>query len=215
MSDEATLRKESCLWGRSIFDRGLTAGSSGNLSARLPDGYLVTPTGSCLGFLDPDSLSKLDSAGQHASGARPTKEVPLHLAFYEGRPDTGGVVHLHSPYATALSCLEDVDPTNALAPVTPYAIMQFGTVPVLPYARPGSTEIATPARAAARNHGAVLLANHGPVVAGKTFTAAVFAAEELEATAKVILITRGMRVRRLLERDVTDLSQPSHPRSTA
>lgn len=209
MSDEERLRQEICKWGRSLFERGLTAGSSGNLSARLPDGYLVTPTGSCLGFLDSERLAKLDSAGHHISGDAPTKEVPLHLAFYESRPSAGGVVHLHSTYATALSCLDDIDATDAIAPITPYGVMQFGKVPVLPYARPGSVEIAIPVRAAAIAHAAVLLANHGPVVAGPTFSAAVFAAEELEETAKLIVITRGMRVRRLSKSHVAELAQLS------
>jgi ribulose-5-phosphate 4-epimerase/fuculose-1-phosphate aldolase len=194
-----------CLWARSMFERGLTPGSSGNLSARLSDGYLVTPTGSCLGFLEPERLSKLDAEGEHIGGDAPTKEVPLHLAFYKARPQAGGVVHLHSTYATALSCLAHIDPQNALAPITPYAIMQVGAVPVLPYAPPGSAELAEPVREAAKNAAAVLLANHGPVVSAKSFRAAVMAAEELEETAKLILLTRGMQVRQLTPEAVAEL----------
>jgi ribulose-5-phosphate 4-epimerase/fuculose-1-phosphate aldolase len=194
---EDALREEMCRFGRSMFERGLTAGSSGNLSARLPDGYLVTPTGSCLGFLDAERLSKLDAEGRHVSGDPPTKEVPLHLAFYQGRPGTGGVVHLHSTFATALSCLADVDAANALAPITPYAVMQLGEVPVLPYAAPGSVALGRGVRRAAETHSAVLLANHGPVVSGRSFRAAVFAAEELEETAKLIMLTRGADLRLL------------------
>jgi ribulose-5-phosphate 4-epimerase/fuculose-1-phosphate aldolase len=205
--DETALRAEMCLWARSMFERGLTPGSSGNLSARLADGFLVTPTGSCLGFLEPERLSKLDPDGKHVGGDAPTKEVPLHLAFYHARPQAGGVVHLHSTYATALSCLAHIDPQNALAPITPYAIMQVGAVPVLPYAPPGSAELAEPVREAAKSAAAVLLANHGPVVSAKTFRAAVMAAEELEETAKLILLTRGMQVRQLTPDAVAELQK--------
>jgi ribulose-5-phosphate 4-epimerase/fuculose-1-phosphate aldolase len=205
--DETALRAEMCLWARSMFERGLTPGSSGNLSARLADGYLVTPTGSCLGFLEPERLSKLDAEGKHIGGDAPTKEVPLHLAFYKARPQAGGVVHLHSTYATALSCLAHIDPQNALAPITPYAIMQVGAVPVLPYSPPGSAELAEPVLAAAKNAAAVLLANHGSVVSAKTFRAAVMAAEELEETAKLILLTRGMQVRQLTPAAVAELQK--------
>jgi ribulose-5-phosphate 4-epimerase/fuculose-1-phosphate aldolase len=206
-ANETALRAEMCLWARSMFERGLTPGSSGNLSARLADGYLVTPTGSCLGFLEPERLSKLDAEGRHVGGDAPTKEVPLHLAFYRARPEAGGVVHLHSTYATALSCLADIDPQNALLPITPYAIMQVGAVPVLPYAPPGSAELAGPVSEAAKNAAAVLLANHGPVVSAKTFRAAVMAAEELEETAKLILLTRGMKVRQLTLAAVAELQK--------
>jgi 3-dehydro-4-phosphotetronate decarboxylase len=195
MSEEAKLREEICFWGKSMFDRGLTPGSSGNLSARAPGGILVTPTGSCLGTLDPARLSLIDESGGHLSGDQPTKEVPLHLAFYRARPETGGVVHLHSTYATALSCLADIDPANVLPPITPYAIMQLGPVPLVAYAKPGSAEMGELAQAAAVNAPAILLANHGPVVSAKTFRAAVFAAEELEETAKLVLFTHGMKVR--------------------
>lgn len=203
--EERGLREEICLWGRSMFERGLTPGSSGNLSAKLPDGYLVTPTGSCLGFLDPAKLSKLDVAGNHVAGDPPTKEVPLHLAFYEERPQAGGVVHLHSTYATALSCLEGIDPANALRPITPYAVMQLGPVPVLPYARPGSTGVGDLVRGAAAGHAAVLLANHGPVVSAPTFRAAVFAAEELEETARLIVLMQGLQVRELSTDAIAEL----------
>jgi len=205
--DEKALRAEMCLWARSMFERGLTPGSSGNLSARLADGYLVTPTGSCLGFLEPERLSKLDPNGKHVGGDAPTKEVPLHLAFYRARPEAGGVVHLHSTYATALSCLADIDPSNALIPITPYAIMQVGAVPVLPYAPPGSAELGAPVAEAAKSAAAVLLANHGPVVSAKTFRGAVMAAEELEETAKLILLTRGMNVRRLTPEAIAELQK--------
>jgi ribulose-5-phosphate 4-epimerase/fuculose-1-phosphate aldolase len=205
VTDETALRDEICRLARSLFERGLTAGSSGNLSARLPDGFLMTPTNSCLGFLDPDRLSKLVPAGAHVAGDPPTKEVPLHMAFYHARPAAGGVVHLHSTYATALSCLADTDPEDAIPPITPYVVMRVGRVPLIPYTRPGSPDAAPLIAARAAGAAAVLLANHGPVVSAKSFRDAVFAAEELEETARLVLITRGMPVRRLTPAQIAEL----------
>ncbi|WP_407067753.1 aldolase, partial [Mesorhizobium sp. CU2] len=192
-------------WARSLFERGFTVGSSGNISVRLHDGYLATPTNSCLGFLDSDRLSRLDGSGNHIDGDRPTKELPLHLGFYEARPAARAVVHLHSTFATALSCLADVDPQDAIPPLSPYVVMRVGRVPVLPYARPGSADIAPFIRAHAPRHAAVLLANHGPVVAGTSLDAAVFAAEELEETARLAILTRAMKVRRLSATEIAEL----------
>jgi ribulose-5-phosphate 4-epimerase/fuculose-1-phosphate aldolase len=202
---EQGLRDEMCRWGESLFARGYTAGSSGNLSARLPDGFLVTPTNSCLGFLDPMRLSKLDMTGASVSGDPPTKEIPLHMAFYEGRPQTGGVVHLHSTYATALACLADTDPEDAVPPITPYVVMRVGRVPLLPYTKPGSADVKSLVLARAASHSAVLLANHGPVVSAASFRDAVFAAEELEETAKLLIVSRGMRTRVLSNKAVAEL----------
>jgi ribulose-5-phosphate 4-epimerase/fuculose-1-phosphate aldolase len=202
---ERALRDEICRLAESLFARGLTAGSSGNLSARLPDGFLMTPTNSCLGFLEAGRLSKLDANGAHVEGDPPTKEVPLHLAFYAARPKAGGVVHLHSTYATALSCLADTDPEDAIPPITPYVVMRVGRVPLIPYTRPGSAEIAPLIAAKATDAAAVLLANHGPVVSARTFRDAVFAAEELEETARLALLTRGMQARRLSAEQVAEL----------
>ena len=131
------------------------------------------------------------------SGDPPTKELPLHRAFYEGRPQTQAVVHLHSTFATALSCLADSIPEDAIPPITPYMVMRVGRVPVLPYTAPGSPDVAPLVRAKAPDHAAVLLANHGPVVAGTSLDAAVFTAEELEETAKLVVLTRGLQVRPL------------------
>ena len=206
MSPEESAAREGLVrWGRSMFERGLTPGSSGNLSVRLADGYLFTPTNSCLGFLDSERLSKLDGNGKHISGDPPTKELPLHFAFYETRPSARAVVHLHSTYATALSCLADVDPNDAIPPITPYVVMRVGRVPVVPYTRPGSADVAPLIRAKAGDHPAILLGNHGPVVAGTSLEAAVFATEELEETAKLLLLTRGMAIRNLAAAEIADL----------
>ncbi len=199
------LRERLCLWARSLFERGLSPGSSGNITCRFGDGFLATPTNSCMGFLDPARLSVLDSEGRPVSGDKPTKELPLHLAYYRARPKAGAVVHLHSTFATALSCLADTDPEDAIPAITPYIAMRVGRVPVLPYTHPGSAEVAPLIEAKAGEHAAVLLANHGPVVAGTDLDSAVFAAEELEETAKLIVITRGMKVRRLDDATVAAL----------
>ena len=203
---EAAVRDAIVKWGRSLFERGYTAGSSGNISVRVEDGFLATPTNSCLGFLEPGRISKLAPDGAHLSGDKPTKELPLHFAFYETRPEARAVVHLHSTYATALSCLADTDPVDAVPPITPYVVMRVGRVPVVPYTRPGSAEVAPLIRAEAPQHAAVLLANHGPVVAGTSLEAAVFAMEELEETAKLVVLTRGLNVRHLSPAQIGELN---------
>lgn len=206
MNEERELRHAIVRWGRSLFERGFTVGSSGNISVRLDDGYLMTPTNSCMGFLDPDRLSRLEASGAHVGGDKPTKELPLHFAFYETRPSARAVVHLHSTYATALSCLADVDPQDAIPPITPYVVMRVGRVPVVPYTKPGSPDVAPLIREKAPDHPAVLLANHGPVVAGTSLESAVFAAEELEETARLVVLTKGLDVRHLTPGQIEDLN---------
>ena len=194
MSEEAKLRDQISLLAKSMYDRGLTAGSSGNISARLSDGrLLVTPTGSCFGRLDPARLSLLDSEMNLLEGDAPTKEIPLHSAFYETRGAvTGAVVHLHSTHSVALSVLPDTDPDNMLPPITAYGVMRLGKVKMLPYFMPGDPAMGDAIRGLAGKRSAVVLAHHGPVVAGKDLEAAVYAIEELEETAKLTLLTRGL-----------------------
>jgi ribulose-5-phosphate 4-epimerase/fuculose-1-phosphate aldolase len=204
--NENDLRERIVFWGRSLFARGYTAGSSGNISVRLDDGFLATPTNSCLGFLESDRISKLNASWEMVSGDPPTKELPLHRAFYEGRPKTRAVVHLHSTFATALSCLADTDPNDAVPPITPYVVMRVGKVPVLPYSMPGSADVAPWVRARAPEHAAVLLANHGPVVTGLSLDSAVFASEEFEETAKLVVLTRSLSVRQLTAEQIAELN---------
>lgn len=206
MSEQA-LRNALVKWGKSLFERGLTAGSSGNMSVRLEDGFLFTPTNSCLGFLEADRISKLDPSGKHVSGDPPTKELPLHFGFYEKRPSAGAVVHLHSTHATALSCLSDTDPKDAIPPITPYVVMRVGQVPLVSYTRPGAAEVRPLIHAVAEDHPAVLLENHGPVVAGATLEAAVFAIEELEEAARLSILLRGMKVRHLSPDAIAELNK--------
>lgn len=193
MSEEAKVREDMCRLAKSMFDRGLTGGASGNVSARLSDGrLLVSPTGSCFGFLDPSRLSLFDAEGNHIGGDKPTKEMPLHAAFYETRgAKTGAVVHLHSSHSVALSLLPEVDPENMLPPLTAYSIMRLGKVKLLPYFMPGDPAMGDAIKGLAGKRSAVVLAHHGPVVAGKDLEAAVYAIEELEETAKLALLTRG------------------------
>ena len=200
---EARLREEICAFAKSMFDRGLTHGGTGNISARTEDGgLLVTPTGSSFGRLDPGRLSKLDAKGRLVSGDRPTKEMPLHAAFYETRSKTGAVAHLHPSHSVALSMLPDVDEDDFLPPMTPYAIMQLGRVKLLPFFLPGDPAMGEAVRGLAGRRSAVMLANHGPVVAGKDLAAACNAIEELEATAKLALLTRGANPRLLTDVEV-------------
>lgn len=197
MTADTELHNAICAWGKSLFDRGLTSGSSGNISVRTETGFVITPTNSCLGRLDPDSLAVLDGVGAHVAGDKPSKEVPLHLAFYKARPEAMAVVHLHSTYATALSCRSDIDLENCIPPLTPYVLMRAGKVPLLPYTDPGTADATPDIRRVAPMHSSVLLANHGPVVSGTSLDAAVYAAEELEEAAKVTFLLEGKPVRHL------------------
>lgn len=200
MSAEAALREQMCLLARSLFERGLTHGSTGNISARTPDGgLLVSPTGTSFGRLDPARLSHFASDGQLLDGDPPTKEMPLHTAFYEKRSTAGAVVHLHSCHSVALSMVSDVDPDNFLPPLTPYGIMKLGRVKLLPFFLPGDPKMGAAVRGLAGKRSAVMLANHGPVVAGKDVEAACNAIEELEDTARLAMMTRGLNPRMLTD----------------
>ena len=214
MRTESTLREEICRTAKSIFDRGLTHGSTGNISAKLEDGWLLTPTGSSLGTLDPARLSKLDWNGNLLSGDKPSKENFLHLAMYEERAKAnakiGAVVHLHSTHSVAVSVLADVDVNDVLPPITAYYVMRIGSLPLVPYFAPGDMKLADAVRRFAGQHHAVLLANHGPVVAGSSLSAATDAVEELEETAKLFLLLQGQRIRTLDAAQVAAL-RAKHP----
>lgn len=207
MSYETLMRERMAELAKSLFDRGFTVGSSGNISARVEDGILMTPTNSCFGFLDPARISKLNAMGRHIAGDKPSKEVFLHQAFYDTRHETGAVVHLHSTYATAVSCLVDTDPEDCIPPLTPYVVMRVGKVKLLPYVRPGDPAMGEMIRALNGAHACVLLANHGPVVAAKDLDSAVFAAEELEETAKLVMLMRGHAARHLTAGQIDELTR--------
>lgn len=202
---ENQAREEIARRGQALLHAGLTPGSSGNISYRLGDGYLVTPTNSRLGELNPSTIAKLDLQGRHLSGDRPSKEAGLHLSMLGERPDDVSVVHLHSPYSVALSCLSNLPVDDALAPITPYYVMKVGKLPLVPYFPPGASALAAAIKDFARDHHAVLLANHGPIVSGVSLDAVVAAAEELEQTARLHFILDGQNVRVLTEEEVADL----------
>lgn len=203
---ESRLREQICRFGRSLFERGLTPGSSGNISLRLDDGgWLVTPTNASLGFLDPATISRLDATGALVSGHAPTKEIPLHAALYDSRTEARAIVHLHSTHAVAVSMLPEIDPKAVLPPLTPYYLMRAGATALVPYYRPGDPAVADAIRGLAGRYASVLLANHGPVVAGTTLENAVFATEELEETAKLYLLLRNLNPRHLSPGQVQDL----------
>ena len=206
MPEETRIRDEICRVGASLFDRGLTAGSSGNISVRLDDGgWLMTPTNISLGTLDPARLSRLNASGRLISGDQPTKEAFLHLSMYGERKDAAAVVHLHSSHATAVSILRDVDPNDVLPALTAYYVMRVGRLPLVPYFAPGDPDLARAVRALASNHHAVLLANHGPVVAGTSLANAQYATEELEETAKLFLMLQNHALRLLTPEQIDDL----------
>lgn len=206
MSD-SKLREEICRFGRSLFERGLTMGSSGNISVKTEDGWLVTPTNASLGFLDPDTLSVLDKHGQLIAGDAPTKEVPLHTAMYDTVENCGAIVHLHSTHSVAVSMLPDTDPQDALPPLTAYYVMRVGKTALIPYHRPGDPAIGDAIKGLAGKYTSVLLANHGPVMAGKSLEAAVYATEELEETSRLHLLTRGLNPRVLTKSQISELNK--------
>ncbi len=206
MSSEAALRDMMCETGASLFNRGLTHGSTGNISVCLPTGgWLVTPTGSSLGKLTPEKLTRLDANGKHIDGDPPTKEAFLHATMYAQRPTTGAVVHLHSTFSVAVSCIDGIEEHNCLPPMTAYYAMRIGTLPLIPYYPPGDKALADAVGKLAAKHHAVLLANHGPVVAGTNLAAATDAIEELEETARLFLLLEGRPLRLLSETQVADL----------
>lgn len=190
---------------QSLFSRGLTAGSSGNLSVRVEDGYVVTPTNASLGALDPARLSVVDADGKPVEGDAPSKETVLHLAMYGARPQCAAIVHLHATHSAAVSCMCGLPEDDCLPPLTPYFVMKIGKLPLLKYRRPGDPALAPDIRAAAARGPAILLANHGPLVSGKSLEAAVYASEELEETAKLFLLLRGSETRPLSDEQIGEL----------
>lgn len=206
-SEEIKQREQIVEFGKSLFDRGLTAGSSGNLSVRLDDGWLLTPTNISLGRLDPATLTKLDWEGKVINGLPPSKEAFLHRAMYNTRGGAKGIVHLHSTYSAAVSCMCGLNHDSCIPPLTPYFVMKVGRLPLAPYHRPGDPDLATVIETLAVKHSSVLLANHGPVVSAGSIEAAVNAAEELEETAKLFLLLKGVETRPLDDSQIQDLKK--------
>jgi 3-dehydro-4-phosphotetronate decarboxylase len=207
MKREQELREQIVEIGLNLYRRGLSPGSSGNISARMEDGWLVTPTNSSLGNLDPGTLPKLDWNGNLLSGNKPSKEAFLHLAMYRKRPQSRAIVHLHSTFAAAVSCLDGLNSESCIPPITPYFVMRVGKMPLLPYYRPGDKSLADEIDRHAAKHSSVLLANHGPVVAGKDLESAMYAAEELEETSKLMLLLHGQPIRTLNDFQLQELRE--------
>ncbi|MBG6147751.1 ribulose-5-phosphate 4-epimerase/fuculose-1-phosphate aldolase [Labrenzia sp. EL_142] len=193
MTRESHVREQIVSVAASLYERGYTHGSTGNISVPVEDGLLVTPTGSSFGDLDPARLSKLDKDGRHISGDQPTKECFLHRSVYKVRTGAGAVIHLHGTYSVAFSCLPAENATDALPKLTAYSHMQCGCVALLPYFRPGDERLADAVGTASKKHWTILLAHHGPVVAGQTLKNAMYATEELEQTARLALMLRGLQ----------------------
>lgn len=204
---EDQLRDHLARMGRALYDRGYVSGSSGNISVRIETGFLMTPTNSCLGRLDPARISRLDPVGEHMEGDKPSKEVIIHLAMYRQRPKVGAVVHLHSPNCMAVSCLDNLDPENALPPLTPYYVMRIGRLPLVPYYRPGDTTLADAvAKFSGQSH-ALMLAHHGLIAGGRDLDDAVSNAEELEETARLFLTLKDRPYRTLSDEQAADLER--------
>lgn len=206
MNLESALRESICRCGKMLHERGLATGSSGNISVRLDDGWLVTPTDSSLGALDPARLSKLDLQGNLIAGDKPSKEAFLHRAMYAQRAGAGAIVHLHSTYAAAVSCMSGLDACNCIPPLTAYFVMKVAPLPLVPYFRPGDPRLAEAVRSLAARHRALLLANHGPVVSGRSLEQAANAVIELEETAKLFLLLRGVPTRVLSDAEIAELN---------
>lgn len=204
MSD-ASLREQICRIGKSLFERGYTHGSTGNISVLAEDGtMLVTPTNVSLGELDPAQLSVVTREGRLEGGPQPTKELPLHRAMYASRA-AGAVIHLHSVHSVAVSILPGLDVRDVFPPLTAYYLMRVGKTALLPYFEPGDPAIAEAIQGLEGRYGAVLLANHGPVLAGRSLSEACNAIEELEQTAKLMLLLRGERANLVPEDQVRRL----------
>jgi 3-dehydro-4-phosphotetronate decarboxylase len=201
------LRSELAVQARSLFERGLTPGRTGNMSVRLGNQVLITPTGSCLGFLDPAELASTNLDGVCAGGTRPSKELPLHLAMYRARPELTAVAHLHSPHAVAVATLADLDADSALPALTPYFVRLVGRLPLVPYFPPGSASLPDALARHAGGAHAALLANHGSIAIGATLAEAVDVVEEIEATARIYLLTRGLPARLLTPEQVAELQR--------
>jgi 3-dehydro-4-phosphotetronate decarboxylase len=205
--NETQTRDAMARHGEALYQRRYAHGSSGNISVRIDDGFLITPTNSCLGRLDPARIAKVGFDGKPVSGDKPSKESFLHLAMYQERPSATGIVHLHSTHSVAVSCLCHKDAGDVLPPITAYYVMRIGKLPLLPYYRPGDMALADAVRACARRHHAMLLANHGPVVAGKSLDDAVYNAEELEETARLFLLLDGRKTRFLNTEQIAVLQE--------
>jgi 3-dehydro-4-phosphotetronate decarboxylase len=189
---------------RSLFSRGYSFGTAGNLSVRIGDSVYATPTGSSFETVQPEHIAVCTMEGIVTAGPKPTKELPFHLAAYRARPAARAVVHLHSTYATAVACLRDLDMENALPPLTAYFSMRVPALPVVPYLPPGDAGLGFEVERLAHNTPAMLMRNHGSIAIGSTLAEAAGLAEEIEETARLFLLL-GDRAQPLTSQQVLEL----------
>lgn len=188
MLNEKQAKEKIVLYAKSIFNRGLTSGASANMSVKIDNGWVITPTNTCFGFLDVDSMSVIDKNGDLLHGEKPSKEFLLHMRMYEKRPQDTCIIHLHSTWATSFSCLPVADESNIVPTYTPYLTMRLGPIARIPYFSPGDKKLADAISEVAGRHAGVIMANHGPIVSAETVEKALYGMEELEESCKIALI---------------------------
>lgn len=193
MTDKG-IREDLVLAARAVKERGLSHGTTGNVSVRVDDRVVITPTACDLATVRPEELAVVDLDGQPLNEVVPSKEAFLHLAVYRNRPGAGAIVHTHSLHATAVACLADLDVRDALPALTAYYAMRVEALPVVEYCAPGDRRLADLAGTVARSNAAMLLRNHGPVVAAASVRAALDVAEEIEQTAQLYLMLQHRSV---------------------
>jgi ribulose-5-phosphate 4-epimerase/fuculose-1-phosphate aldolase len=208
---DKALRMQMVQVGAALYDRGLTPGRTGNLSVRVGDEIMITPTNACLGRLDPERLAVASIDGEHLAGDRPSKELVLHRALYRRQLTCSAVAHLHSTSAVAVSCLRGLPSDDALPPITPYFVMRVGRLPLIDYATPGSAELEAQVSHAAERSRSVLMRNHGSLAAATSLEGAVDAVEEIEETARLYLLLEGRSPVYLGEEAVAELHRRFAP----
>lgn len=211
VSFDVAARAQMVALGAALYDRGLTPGRTGNLSVRLRNAIMITPTNACLGRLDPERLAVTSIDGEHLAGDRPSKELVLHRALYRHHPTCSAVAHLHSTSAVAVSCLPGLRSADALPPITPYFVMRVGRLPLIDYATPGSAELEEQVARASQRSRSVLMRNHGSLAAAPSLESAVDAVEEIEETARLYLLLEGRSPAYLGEEAVAELHRRFPP----
>lgn len=202
---EEIAKEKIVAYAKSIFDRALTSGASANMSVRIAEGWVMTPTNSCFGFLNKDELSVVAHDGTLLKGAPPSKEFRLHKAIYDKRPEDTCVIHLHSTYATALSCLPCNDESNCVPSYTPYLTMRLGPIALVPYFSPGNDDLAEAVGLVADKHPGIIMANHGPIVSATDVEKCVYGIEELEESCKIALLLKDLNANKLANEQIQEL----------
>jgi ribulose-5-phosphate 4-epimerase/fuculose-1-phosphate aldolase len=200
--NEQAAKQQIVAFAKSIFDRGLTSGASANMSVRIENAWVMTPTNTCFGFLNADELSVVALDGTLLKGLPPSKEFRLHKAMYDKRPNDRCIIHLHSTYATALSCLPAENTSNIVPTYTPYLTMRLGPIAMVPYFAPGDDALAEAVGKIAADHPGIIMANHGPIVSADTVESCVYGMEELEESCKLALLLNGLNANKLTDEQI-------------